>query len=341
MEEKYAGTVVEGLPEGLSERKTEGEPEKIIFTLHSARNLADKDFVGKSDPYAILTYGTQEKQTRTINNNLNPVWDHQVTFDHEENVQKIIVEVFDEDALSSFGESLGRLSIDVAEIARGKSLKDVEANLETSSSGSIKYSAELISASTSSTWQQPQNEETFESKLETRSDSEAMMTDLPSSTQIVSSEGTATSIRRVVDQDGNVVSEETETRTLEGNEDFEELAQQSFSDISPTMQVVSTQRRVTSVKKTLDEFGNVLSEDVQTSTLPATEVITTGMSSNVQLVSSEGKVTKRLLDEEGNVVSEETEAMSMDGRRDFEDVTQTGAPSDVQGVSSQSSVISA
>merc|ERR1719357_1940027 len=114
-----------------------------------------------------------------------------------------------------------------------------------------------------------------------------MMTDLPSSTQIVSSEGTVTSVRRVVDQDGNVVS-----------------------------------------------------EDVQTSTLPDTEVITTGMSSNVQLVSSEGKVTRRVLDEEGNVISEETEAMSVDGNRDFEDVTQTGVPSNVQGVSSQSSVIS-
>ena len=78
MEEKYAGTMKKGLPER--------EPEQIIFTLHSARNLADKDFVGKSDPYAILTYGTQEKQTRTIKNNLNPVWDHRVTFDHEENV---------------------------------------------------------------------------------------------------------------------------------------------------------------------------------------------------------------------------------------------------------------
>merc|ERR1719150_2389318 len=159
MEEKYAGTVVEGLPEVLLEREPEREPEKIIFTLHSARNLADKDFVGKSDPYAILTYGTQEKQTRTIKNNLNPVWDHRVTFTHEENVQKIIVEVFDEDALSSFGQSLGRLSIDVAEIARGKSQIGVEANLETSSSGSIKYSAEMISDLTSSTWQHPQNEE--------------------------------------------------------------------------------------------------------------------------------------------------------------------------------------
>merc|ERR1719225_567731 len=178
MEEKYAGTVVEGLSDRESEGLSEREPENIIFTLHSARNLADKDFVGKSDPYAILTYGTQEKQTRTIKNNLNPVWDHRVTFDHEENVETINVEVFDEDALSSFGESLGRLSIDVAEIARGKSLKDVESNLETSSSGSIKYSAEMISDSTSSKWQQPLNEGTIDSKLETRSDSEAMMTDL-------------------------------------------------------------------------------------------------------------------------------------------------------------------
>merc|ERR1711974_5642 len=47
--------------------------------------------------------------------------------------------------------SLGRLSIDVAEIRRNKTVTDAEASFEKSSPGSIKYSAELVTSFTSST----------------------------------------------------------------------------------------------------------------------------------------------------------------------------------------------
>merc|ERR550532_2368101 len=173
--------------EQMEEKYQEGKPEKIIFTLHSAKDLANMDYMGKSDPYAILTYGSQERRTTTINNNLNPTWNHQVTFDYEENVSTIDIEIFDEDTMAR-DDSLGRLSIDVAEIKRNKTVVDAEARFEKSSSGSIKYSAELVTSSTS----------------------------LSPSAQIVSSQRTVTSVKRTVDDLGNAVSEETETRTLEG-----------------------------------------------------------------------------------------------------------------------------
>merc|ERR1719391_1198005 len=98
MEEKY-----------LAPRE-EGKPERIIFTLHSAKDLANMDYMGKSDPYAILTYGSQERRTTTINNNLNPTWNHQVTFDYEENVPTIDIEVYDEDAMAR-DDSLGNFQL--------------------------------------------------------------------------------------------------------------------------------------------------------------------------------------------------------------------------------------
>merc|ERR1711974_103477 len=119
-----------------------------IFTLHSAKDLASMDYMGKSDPYAIISYGSQERRTTTINNNLNPTWNHQVTFDYEENEPTIDIEVFDEDTMAR-DDSLGRLSIDVAEIKRNKTVTDAEASFEKSSSGSIKYSAEFVTSFTS------------------------------------------------------------------------------------------------------------------------------------------------------------------------------------------------
>merc|ERR1711874_142952 len=90
------------------------------------------------------------RRTTTINNNLNPIWNHQVTFDFDENAPTIDIEVFDEDTMAT-DDSLGRLSIDVAEIRRNKTVTDAEGSFEKSSPGSIKYSAELVTSFTSST----------------------------------------------------------------------------------------------------------------------------------------------------------------------------------------------
>merc|ERR1719175_148071 len=100
IEETQRGLQGEQMEEKYLAPGEEGKPEGIIFTLHSAKDLANMDYMGKSDPYAILTYGSQERRTTTINNNLNPTWNHQVTFDYEENVPTIDIEVFDEDAMS-------------------------------------------------------------------------------------------------------------------------------------------------------------------------------------------------------------------------------------------------
>jgi Ca2+-dependent lipid-binding protein len=51
-----------------------------VIRIHvvEARNLVNRDisFIkkGRSDPYAMITVGNQTFKTKTIDNNLNPVW---------------------------------------------------------------------------------------------------------------------------------------------------------------------------------------------------------------------------------------------------------------------------
>merc|ERR1712226_923338 len=44
--------------------------DKLIFILHAAKKLANKDSLGKSDPYAVISFGSQVSRTETISNNL-------------------------------------------------------------------------------------------------------------------------------------------------------------------------------------------------------------------------------------------------------------------------------
>lgn len=52
-----------------------------VLRIHiaEARNLIKQDISlmgGKSDPYVVVTIGAQQFRTRTIHDNLNPVWDY-------------------------------------------------------------------------------------------------------------------------------------------------------------------------------------------------------------------------------------------------------------------------
>lgn len=52
-----------------------------VLRIHvaEARDLIKQDITllgGKSDPYVVVTIGAQQFRTRTIHDNLNPVWDY-------------------------------------------------------------------------------------------------------------------------------------------------------------------------------------------------------------------------------------------------------------------------
>ncbi|MCE7766826.1 hypothetical protein GQL56_29825, partial [Pseudomonas putida] len=71
----------------------------LIVTVVKANGLKNHEMIGKSDPYAVVYIRPLFKvKTKTIDNNLNPVWDQ--TFEliaEDKETQSLIVEVFDKD----------------------------------------------------------------------------------------------------------------------------------------------------------------------------------------------------------------------------------------------------
>uniref|UniRef100_A0A158P928 C2 domain-containing protein n=1 Tax=Angiostrongylus cantonensis TaxID=6313 RepID=A0A158P928_ANGCA len=96
-----------------------GEMGVIRLKIIEAKNLENRDisFIrkGKSDPYCEIQVGSQFLKTRTIDNNLNPVWNEyfEAVVDQAHG-QKLRIELFDED--QGKDEELGRLSIELKDI---------------------------------------------------------------------------------------------------------------------------------------------------------------------------------------------------------------------------------
>ena len=94
-----------GLPDG-----------KARVSIIKAKDLVKSDLVGKSDPYALMKYGTQKYKTPTIKNSQNPRWDCEVEFDFPDGDSSAVnIEVFDEDLLGK-DKSLGKVNVDMNDL---------------------------------------------------------------------------------------------------------------------------------------------------------------------------------------------------------------------------------
>ncbi|KHJ77046.1 C2 domain protein, partial [Oesophagostomum dentatum] len=105
------------------------EPDGVIrLKIIEAKNLENRDisFIrkGKSDPYCEIQVGSQFLKTRTIDNDLNPVWNEyfEAVVDQAHG-QKLRIELFDED--QGQDEELGRLSIELKDIQAKGSIDNV------------------------------------------------------------------------------------------------------------------------------------------------------------------------------------------------------------------------
>ncbi|EEF50419.1 calcium lipid binding protein, putative [Ricinus communis] len=87
-----------GIPVDTSELELKPEG-KLTVTVVKANDLKNMEMIGKSDPYVVLYIRPMFKvKSRTIENNLNPVWDQ--TFEmiaEDKETQSLILEVFDKD----------------------------------------------------------------------------------------------------------------------------------------------------------------------------------------------------------------------------------------------------
>jgi len=95
--------------------------------LVEARDLKNKDLVGKSDPFAVLyirPLHEKTKKSKTINNDLNPIWNEHYEFEVEDiSTQHLTIKIYDDEGLQP-SEIIGCARVDLADLQPGK-VKDL------------------------------------------------------------------------------------------------------------------------------------------------------------------------------------------------------------------------
>ncbi|KAL3722479.1 hypothetical protein ACJRO7_034797 [Eucalyptus globulus] len=95
--------------------------------LVQAKELTNKDLVGKSDPYAVLYVRPlcdRMKKSKTINNDLNPVWNEHFKFIIEDaSTQHLVVKIYDDEGFQA-AELIGCAQVQLKDLEPGK-VKDV------------------------------------------------------------------------------------------------------------------------------------------------------------------------------------------------------------------------
>ncbi|XP_010453150.1 PREDICTED: synaptotagmin-4-like isoform X2 [Camelina sativa] len=100
---------------------------KLDVKIVQAKDLANKDMIGKSDPYAVLfirPLRDKTQKTKTISNSLNPIWNEHFEFVVEDvSTQHLTVRVFDDEGVGS-SQLIGAAQVPLNELVPGK-VKDL------------------------------------------------------------------------------------------------------------------------------------------------------------------------------------------------------------------------
>lgn len=95
--------------------------------LVQAKELTNKDMIGKSDPYAVLyvrPLRDRMKKSRTINNQLNPIWNEHFEFVIEDaSTQHLVIKIYDDEGVQS-SELIGCAQLQLSDLEPGK-VKDM------------------------------------------------------------------------------------------------------------------------------------------------------------------------------------------------------------------------
>lgn len=104
------------------------KPEGVLeVKLVQARGLTNKDLIGKSDPFAVVyirPLPDRMKRSKTINNDLNPIWNEHFEFIVEDaSTQNLILKVYDDEGVQA-SELIGCAQVRLKDLQPGK-VKDI------------------------------------------------------------------------------------------------------------------------------------------------------------------------------------------------------------------------
>ncbi|KAJ6830478.1 synaptotagmin-5-like [Iris pallida] len=119
----------------------------LEIKLVQAKDLTNKDIIGKSDPYAVLyirPLRDRMKKSKTINNDLNPIWDEHFEFVVEDaSTQHVTVKIYDDEGVQA-SELIGCAKVMLSDLEPGKVkevwlklVKDLEVQRDTKYRGQV------------------------------------------------------------------------------------------------------------------------------------------------------------------------------------------------------------
>merc|ERR1711874_486317 len=162
----------------VEEQKHIVEAGHVILTVHKARDIEKKGMFGKADPYVNITFGKQKAKSKTVNNNHNPEWNFNATFEVDQNTTETIrIEVFDEDLGKD--DTLGHKVMDINSVVKQKKLLNQWVPLDNCKSGEILLSAEFIPIADIQKSKQIEKPEASEASLQKSEDIEKSLAPKP------------------------------------------------------------------------------------------------------------------------------------------------------------------
>jgi len=93
-----------------------GSDETWYITAVRAEGVQDKDLFSKSDPYLVINFGGKSVHTKTINNDLSPVWNETFTFNTSSSkaAKGIHLKLMDKDVL--LDDAIGTADVSGADL---------------------------------------------------------------------------------------------------------------------------------------------------------------------------------------------------------------------------------
>merc|ERR1719195_303118 len=125
------------------EVRPENEFVSLNFTIVGAKELEKSDYIGKSDPYLVVTYKDKVFKSKTVNNDHNPNWNFTVILEvNMTTPENLIVEVFDEDYDKD--DIIGYKSFSVQELIDCCKIEEKWIKLDNCTSGELMFSSKVI-----------------------------------------------------------------------------------------------------------------------------------------------------------------------------------------------------